>query len=122
MRSRLTWKTIVLMLPLLLFSGCHSSTYHYEEPYGPNTLVIQNDRSSVGEIWYAYVTPSSAGTWGPDLLGSEILYPGEELVMDVYECNRYYDIRVAYEYGPVIEQYDVWLSCDTTSIVSFSDW
>jgi hypothetical protein len=113
---------VLLILPLL-FSGC-LIIYHDDDRYDPNTLVIQNDFDSVGDIWYAYITPSASGTWGRDLLEGDILQPGDELVVDVYDCNRYYDIRVEYDdsVGPVVEEYDVWLPCNTTTIVPFIDW
>jgi hypothetical protein len=125
MRSSTLFRTLAgglaLALPLF-FGGCHST--HHDDPYFPNTLVIQNDYDSVGDIWYAYVTPSTATTWGPDLLGGDILLPGDELVVDIYDCDRYYDIRVEYDdgVGPVVEEYDVWLPCNTTTIVPFIDW
>ena len=104
----------------LLFGGCHGTHHDY---YDPNTLVIGNDPASVGDIWYAYVTPSTSSSWGADLLGNEVLQPGDELVVDVYDCNGYYDIRVEYDDGRlIIEQYDVWLPCNRTTFVSFSDW
>lgn len=124
MKSSMSFKALAVGLALtlpLLFGGCHST--HHHDYYVSNTLVIQNDFHSVGDIWYAYATPSGASSWGPDLLGSEMLQPGDELVVDVYDCNRYYDIRVEYDNGgPIIEKYDVWLPCDTTTFVSFIDW
>jgi predicted RNA-binding protein associated with RNAse of E/G family len=124
MHSRAPFKRLATGLALtlpLLFGGCHVT--HHHDYYEPNTLVIQNDTHSIGDIWYAYVAPSAASSWGPDLLGNEVLQPGDELVVDVFECNRHYDIRVEYDNGgPIIEQYDVWLPCDTTTYVSFIDW
>lgn len=110
---------LLLALPLL-FSGCFVSVH--DDPYDPNTLVIENDFDALGDIWYAYVTPSSATSWGPELLGPDALQPGDELIVDIYDCNRYYDLRVEYDHGLVIEEYELWLPCRTTTIVPFRDW
>lgn len=124
MKSNVSLKALmggmILMFSLLL-GGCHG-THHYDS-YASNTLVMQNDIDAIGDVWYAYVTPSESTSWGEDLLGNGILQPGDDLVLDVYECNRYYDIRIEYDNaGPVVEQYDVWLPCDTTTVMTFSDW
>lgn len=110
------------MAVALLFSGC--LIIYRSDSYAPNTLIVQNDFDAVGSIWYLYLTPSTSSTWGPDLLGGDILQPGDELIVDLYSCNRHYDIRVAYDddAGPVVEERDVWLPCRTTTIVSFIDW
>jgi len=120
MLSRLSFKQVAAGLALaLLFGGCQSTdTVVY---YEPNTLVIQNDPLAGGDIWSAYVTPSGASTWGSDLLGIDVLWPGDELVVDVYDCNRFYDIRVEYDWGLVIDEYDVWLPCNATTYVTFTD-
>jgi len=108
---------LALTLPLL-FLGCRSSA---EVVYYPNTLHIQNDSTSFSNIWSVYVTPAGA-PWGTDLLGVDILQPGDELVVDVYDCDRYYDIRVEYDNGgPIYEDYDVWLPCNTSTYMTYID-
>ena len=107
------------LLPLLLFSGCHDA--HKEPLFYPATLIITNSLYATDDIWYAYVTPSSSGSWGEDLLGGETLYPGDSLVLDIYDCDRYYDLRVDYSYGTVLEQYGVWVPCDATTEAIFTD-
>lgn len=120
MRSNQLLTGVVLAFSLL-FSGCMG--VYYEEYYEPNTLVVKNDYDAAGNIWSVYVTPSSAPSWGSDLLGGDILQPGDELLVDIYDCDRYYDIRVEYDgFGPAVEAYDVWLPCRTTTIVPFMDW
>lgn len=109
----------VLLLPLLFFSGCHDA--HDAPPVYPGTLIITNSAFSGDDIWYAYATPSSSSSWGEDLLGGETLYPGDSLVLDVYECDRYYDVRVDYAYGTVVEEYGVWVPCDAMTEVIFND-
>jgi len=125
MLSRLSFRKLAgglaLALPLL-FGGCHSSNdtvYYYS-----NTLHIQNDPASIGDIWYAYVSPAGSSSWGSDLLGIDVLQPGDEMVIDVYDCDRYYDIRVEYDagLGATIEKLGVWLPCNATTTVTFIDW
>ena len=124
MKSNTSVKTLLgglLVLFTLLLGGCHDTTYY--DTYPSATLVIQNDPAAIGDIWYAYVTPSDATTWGDDLLGNDVLQPGDELLLDVASCDRYYDIRIEYDNaGPVIEQYNVWLPCGITTVVTFNDW
>jgi len=118
MLSRLSFKKFAGGLALgltLLFGGCHSS-----EDY-PNTLVIQNDIASSGDIWFVYVTPAGA-PWGDNLLGLDVLQRGDQLIVDVYDCDRYYDISVEYDWGYTIDKYDVWLPCNATTTVTFIDW
>ena len=110
----------MLLLPLLFLSGCHDA--HDAPPVYPGTLIITNSTYSGDDIWYAYATPSSSSSWGDDLLGTQTLYPGDSLVLDVYECDRYYDIRVDYAYGTVLEEYGVWVPCDATTEITFSDY
>ena len=115
-------RAAALLLPMLLLSGCFVVMHDdYYDPYQPNTLIIKNDDFAYGSIWYAYVSPSSSPYWGDDLLGENTLYPGDELQLEVYECDRYYDILVEYDHGLVLEQDSVWLPCYTTTIVPFTD-
>ncbi len=108
-----------IVLPMLLLSGCFVYVDH--DYVGPATLVMVNDESSYGAVWYAYAVPSASSDWGPELLGDEMLYPGDELVMDVGSCDTYYDLRAEYDDGLVIEKLGVWLPCDTTTVVTFID-
>ncbi|WP_345971972.1 hypothetical protein [Sulfurimonas diazotrophicus] len=123
-RSKLMLRLAVLAMPLWLLSGC----FIYVEdnpshlPYVPATLVIHNDETSWGSIWYAYAAPSLASSWGEELLGADVLYPGDDLVVDIYECDQNYDIRVEYEDGYVVERTGVWVPCDMTTYTIFTDY
>lgn len=112
----------VLSAAALLLSGCPDHYHHYYEPVVPNTLVLENHASSYGDILYAYVSPSTSGIWGSDRLGWNVLNPGDQLVLDVYDCNRRYDIMVEYDSGLRLVEPDQWLPCNTTTIVSFVDY
>jgi len=102
----------------LSMSGC----FWFHDDDDPATLVIENRLDAVADIRYAYVTPSSWYTWGDELLGYNVLEPGDRLILNVHDCNRYYDIRVEYDGGPILEEHDLWLECDTTTYASFRDW
>ncbi len=110
----------LLLLPLF-FTGCPNQ-YHYNDPVISNTLVIENHASAFGDILYAYVTPSDSSIWGNDLLGMDILQPGDQLIIDIYGCNRCYDIMIEYDNGLRIIEPDRWLPCNTTTIVPFIDY
>ncbi len=63
-------------------------------------IVSEDDSSRVtvaNESSYTLVeinlTPSYSNTWGPDLLGSDVLYPGESLTIDFVDCGVY-DMRI----------------------------
>jgi hypothetical protein len=112
------------MFPALLLSGC--VFYVEDDGYVPARLIIQNDPASFGDIWYVYAVPSTWNDWGNDLLGGDVLYPGDELHLDIFDCDRYYDIKVVYHYGDGSEyspdpEYDVWVPCRADTLVPFID-
>ena len=120
--KRMLIRLAALLLPMALLSGCF--VYVHDDGCStcyPNTLYLQNSDYSYYAIEYAYVAPSDSATWGSDLLGNDVLYPGEEIVLDVYECDRYYDIRVEYEDGTAVEKDGIFLPCDTMTVVGFEN-
>lgn len=63
---------------------------------GDSSLIIRNESSyAITEI---YLSPVSSGTWGPDLLGGDVLFPGEEFAISLIDCDDY-DIRIVDEDG-----------------------
>jgi hypothetical protein len=61
-----------------------------------STLEIHNESSyAFAEI---YLSPEDSGTWGADLLGSDILAPGEVLELSNVDCDVY-DIRIVDDEG-----------------------
>jgi hypothetical protein len=106
-----------LLLALAIFSqGCivvddpgpDPAPPSYPSPVPPpadGLLRIDNDSSFV--FYDIYVTPIDAFSWGPDLLGSDVLFPDESLTIEV-GCD-YYDAMVVDEYGNecVIESLDL---------------
>jgi len=120
-RSKTLLKRLLLaFLPALLLTGCFY--YVHDDSYFQAELKIYNDIDSSGNIWYVYAVPSTWNDWGNDLLRGDTLYPGDSLVIDIFDCDRHYDIRVEYDHGLVIEEYDIWVPCRATTIVPpFSD-
>jgi hypothetical protein len=75
-------------------------------PLPPDGLLrIDNDSSF--DLYGIYVTPIDAASWGSDLLGGDVLFPGERLTIEV-GCD-YYDAMVVDEFGYecVIESLDL---------------
>ena len=53
------------------------------------TIINDSDYAIVG----IYLTPTDSVTWGPNLLGSDWLYPDEEITIDFIDCD-YYDVKL----------------------------
>jgi hypothetical protein len=88
--------TTAILMSAVFSQGCIITTDN-----GDSELEIYN--ASTFDIWHIYVTDENSSDWGPDLLGSDILYPQESLFVDV-SCG-YYDVRVEDELGAVCELY-----------------
>lgn len=60
---------------------------------------IDITNTSRNVIHYVYVSPSAADAWGPDLLGSNVLFPGEYVTVELspYFCS--FDVLTVDEYG-----------------------
>lgn len=61
---------------------------------GDSTLTIDNDSSYT--FIAIHLSPTTSVSWGPDLLGTEVLVPGEVFEVSGIDCNTY-DIRVVDE-------------------------
>lgn len=87
-------------------------------------LTIQNESSFVLEE--IYVTPVDAFDWGPELLGSDILFPGELFTIEL-GCDIY-DVMVVDELGTECVLFDLDLCFDdatwviTNATLSFCDF
>jgi hypothetical protein len=80
--SRL-WLPVVFLIAILS-GGCVISG-------NDSSLTIHN--SSQYAIVEINLTPTDAVTWGPNLLGSDWLYPGDDITIDFIDCD-YYDVRL----------------------------
>jgi len=58
---------------------------------GDSTLTIDND--STYTLIEINLSPTTSVSWGPDLLGAEVLAPGEVFEASGIDCDTY-DIRV----------------------------
>jgi hypothetical protein len=66
-------------------------------------ITVQNESSFVLEE--IYITPVDMFDWGPDRLGSDVLFPGESLTIDV-GCDVY-DVMVVDELGTECVLFDL---------------
>jgi hypothetical protein len=84
---------------------------------GGATLTISNDSSYI--LLEINLSPIDEAAWGPDLLGSETLDPGDTLELSSIDCDVY-DIRVLDEDSDECILTDVDL-CFDDSIWSIDD-
>ncbi len=61
---------------------------------GDSTLTIDNESSYT--LIGIHLSPTTDVSWGPDLLGAEVLAPGESFQVSGIDCDTY-DIRVVDE-------------------------
>ncbi|KAF0136182.1 MAG: hypothetical protein FD152_1096 [Xanthobacteraceae bacterium] len=76
------------------------------QPVAAGSVMVVNRGSR--PVWVLQVTPTDAGTWGPDRLGSASLPPGGKGVLRLGRgpvCH--YDLRAAYAHGGELTRFDV---------------
>jgi hypothetical protein len=76
---------------------------------GDSTLLVVNDSDYV--IEEIYLTEVDNPNWGPDLLGGDVLFPGEDFLIVDIECD-YYDALLVDEEGVECELLDLDLCFD----------
>jgi len=81
------------------------------------TITIENGLGS-WDIWYLYACTSDADDWGSDLLGSEILAPGESTTFTV-QSGDWYDFLAEDEDGDTYVILDQYIDGDFTWVVDF---
>lgn len=90
MKNWVRWLIIACSMSVIVTSmGCIIMTD------GDSSITIINDSDYV--IEFVYVSPSDSRDWGPDLLGGDVLYPGESITIDGLDCD-WYDVKVVDEY------------------------
>lgn len=82
------------------------------------SLTVYNDSSYV--LTELYVTTVDNPNWGPDMLGTTVLYPGESIT--VYVACDYWDIQIVDELGAVCEVYDYYLCFDNDAWSITDGW
>lgn len=74
---------------------------------------FQNNSGST--VWRIYSSPTNNNSWEQDLLGQNVLYPGQGLDVTIHNVsNCYYDILIEFENGASLT--------DTWDICSFSQY
>lgn len=87
-------KKLGILLALSLSLGAAACSSDDGEGSLDSTLVIENESSyTLIEI---YLSSTSDNSWGPDLLGNQVLEPGDTLELSQIECDTY-DIRIVDE-------------------------
>lgn len=59
--------------------------------HGPATLLIANNSNEA--IYYIHMSPSSQSTWGPDLLGEQVLQRGQSFTLSNIGPGQW-DLRI----------------------------
>ena len=67
-----------------------------EDDTDPTTSTLMIDNDSSYTLIEINLSPTTSVSWGPDLLGAEVLEPGDVLELSTITCNTY-DIRVVDE-------------------------
>ena len=61
---------------------------------------VRFQNNSGATVYYIYSSPTHNGSWEQDLLGSNVLYPGQGLDVTIHNvANCYYDVLVEFESG-----------------------
>ena len=60
-------------------------------------------------IWYIFVSPNYSDSWETDVLGSDVLAPGNtlDITLSGYDGHCFFDVRVGDANGYYLEYYDV---------------
>lgn len=109
------------LLPVLLLSfattlaACGSDSADPGDPGGgDSTLTIANESSYTFDN--IYLSPIDEATWGADLLGADLLDPGESVLISDIVCDVF-DIRIVDEDGDECIVSDVDLCFDDATWV-----
>ena len=100
--------TVVLssMFLAACFGGGPSVTRSEPTGVGPATVYVNNLSNEA--IYYIYMSPTSQDTWGPDLLGSNVLAVGQYFMLTGIGEGSW-DVKVVDSSGNTKELYDVWV-------------
>ena len=72
-------------------SAGSSTVYRQPTGVGPAELQIQNLSNET--VYYIYMSPASQSTWGPDLLGNQVLQQGQAFTISNIQAGVW-DLRV----------------------------
>lgn len=69
-------------------------------PAAAQSYGVRFQNESGETVWRIYSSPTDNGSWEQDLLGSNVLYPGQGLDVTIHNVsNCYYDVLVEFESG-----------------------
>jgi hypothetical protein len=110
--SSLTFPLILSLAATL--AACGTSTTIIDDDIDDSTLLVVNDSDFV--IEELYITDVDASGWGPNLLGADALFPGEEFRVVNIACG-FYDVLLVDETGVECELLNVDLCFDDATWV-----
>lgn len=73
--------------------GGSTSATVLQQPTGVGAATIEIDNISNETIYYVYMSPTQQSTWGPDLLGSNVLQRGQRFTLSNIQPGTW-DLRV----------------------------
>ncbi|WP_210529252.1 hypothetical protein [Rubellimicrobium arenae] len=84
-------------------------------PADAQTYSIRFQNQSGATVYRIYSSPTSNSNWEQDLLGSNVLYPGQGLDVIIHNVsNCYYDVLIQWESG--------YQETDTFDLCSYSQY
>lgn len=84
-----------VFIAFFMLAGCGggSQATVLQQPTGVGTATIEIDNISNETIYYVYMSPTQQSTWGPDLLGSNVLQRGQRFTLQNIQPGTW-DLRV----------------------------
>ena len=79
-------------------------------PAAAQSYAVRFQNNSGATVYRLYSSPTNNNNWEQDLLGSNVLYPGQGLDVVIHNVsNCYYDVLVEFESGSSFT--DTWDIC-----------
>jgi len=79
-------------------------------PASAQSYAIRFQNNSGATVYRLYSSPTHNNSWEQDLLGSNVLYPGQGLDVTIHNvANCYYDVLIEWESG--YQEVDTWDIC-----------
>jgi hypothetical protein len=98
------------MTRLLALASALALSAFTAQPAAAQTYGVRFQNNSGDTVYRIYSSPTHEGSWRQDLLGSNVLYPGqgfEVIFTNVQNC--YYDVMVEFQSG--YSYSDTWDVC-----------
>ena len=79
-------------------------------PAAAQSYAVRFQNNSGATVYRIYSSPTHDSSWEQDLLGANVLYPGQGLDVTIHNvANCYYDVLIEWESG--YQQTDTWDIC-----------